>query len=121
MGFRLAPHAHAWGYFRAPSGLANHGNDVTEPSCDRAWHHHIRITQYETAKGTFCIDTKVAPYVEDKQSGHGGAGPATCLAFFGEDGDGKFESMEYSTVVMGDPNRWRLHVPKWASGPSSNN
>ena len=72
-----------------------------------------KITIYEKSKTIFCVKVKVTQYRHDTNSGHGGAGPSKSFAFFDEDGDGSFESMENSTVVLGDPNKWELHIPKW--------
>ena len=74
----------------------------------------VRI--FSAACRRFCIVSKVSPYTYDERSNMGGvAGARFDLAFYDEDGDGRFGTLEPASSLLGSPV-WKPRLPNWVKG-----
>jgi hypothetical protein len=71
-----------------------------------------QIDRYQLNGRPFCYVVTVRPYSYDRLSRQGGVVALEMqLAFYDDDGDGKFETMEPVNSILGGKEQWRIRLP----------
>jgi hypothetical protein len=78
-----------------------------------------KITQYQLDGKIFCYLVYATYWAYDDETKMGvRVAAATWFAYYDEDGNGKFETLEYAYYVLGSPEMWKVHLPRWKTNPA---
>jgi hypothetical protein len=81
---------------------------------DEVWAAAIRVRRYTYQNQSFLYEVDAAPCTEDSHSGS-----IEMIAYYDDDGDGCFETLEYKDTRIPAVEPWRPRLAKWITAPAA--